>query len=107
MVLQVAGAAAQPAQAGIAAELHKVGAQETVCATRDLVEECLCVVGERHLTGVNLQDLAPAGDVGRADEYFTVEAARPAESWIDGVDSVSGADHNHRIDALEAVHQGE
>src|SRR5262249_16536470 len=103
MILQVAGAAAQPAQAGIAAELHQASAQETVCATRDLVEECLRVVGERHLAGVNLQDLAPAGDVGRADEYFAVEAARPAKGWINGVDPVGGANHDHRIDALEAV----
>ena len=38
---------------------------------------------------------------------FAVEAARPAERRVDRVDPVGGADHDHRIDALEAVHQRE
>ena len=60
MVRQVAGAAAQPAQAGIAAELHQVGAEETVGALGDLVEKGLRVVGKRHLAGMDFENFAPA-----------------------------------------------
>ena len=74
-------------------------------ALGDLVEIGLRVVGERHLAGVDFQDLAPAGDVGRADEDLAVEAAGPPERRIDGVDAVGGADHDDGIDPLEPVHQ--
>ena len=96
MVLQIAGAAAQPREPGVAAQLHQVGAEEAVGALGDLVEIGLGVVRQRHLAGVNFQDFAPAGDVGRADENLAVEAAGPAERRIDGVDAIGGADHDHR-----------
>ena len=103
--VQIAGAAAQPRQAGVAAQLHQVGAEEAVGALGDLVEIGLRVVGERHLAGVDFEDLAAAGDVGRADEDLAVEAAGPAERRIDGVDAVGGADDDDGIDPLEPVHQ--
>ena len=73
----------------------------------DLVEIGLRVVGERHLPGVNLQDFAAAGDVGRPDEDLAVEPAGPAERRIDGVDAVGGADDDHGVDALQPVHERE
>ena len=107
MVRQVAGAAAQPAQAGIAAELHQVGAEEAVGALGDLAEEGLRVVGQRHLAGMDFEDLAPAGRIGRADEDLAIEPARAAERRIDRIDAVGGADHDDGVDALEPVHQSQ
>ncbi len=78
------------------------------CVRRAISSRKACASSdERHFAGVDFQDFAPAGDVGRADEDFAVEAARPAERRIDRVDAVGGADHDHGIDALEAVHQRE
>ncbi len=107
MVGQVAGAAAQATQAGIAAELHQVGADEAVGALGDLVEEFLGVVRERHLARMDLQDLAPPGSVGRTDEDLAVEPARAPERRVDRIDPVGGADHDDGVDALEPVHQRE
>ena len=107
MVCKVAGAAAERAQSCVAAKFHQVGAEEAVRAFGDIVEGFLCAVGERHFAGMDFQNFAAAADVGRTDEDFAVEAARPAERRVDGVDAIGGADHDHGIDALEAVHERE
>ena len=78
------GVAAQRGEAGFAAEFHQVGADEAVRAIRDVVERGQRVGRQRHLARVDVEHLAPAGGVGRADEDLAVEAARPAERRIDG-----------------------
>ena len=61
MIRQVAGTAAQAAQAGVAAQFHQIGAEEAVRAARDLFEIRLRVVRQRHLARMDFKDFAPAG----------------------------------------------
>ena len=60
----IAGAAAQPAQPGVAAQFHQVGAEEAVRALCDLVEISLRVVGQRHFARM---------DAAQAVEQFFIE----------------------------------
>ena len=105
MVGKVAGAPSHRAEAGVAAKLHQVGAEEAVRALGDLVEKFLRAVGQRHLAGMDFQDLAAAGDIGRTDEDFAVEPARPAEGGVDGIDPVGRRNDDDGIDPLQPVHQ--
>ena len=83
MIDEVEIAAPERAQSGIAAQLHEVGADEAVRASRDFVEEAQGRVGQRHFAAVNVEDFPATGDVGRTDENLAIEPTGAAEGRVD------------------------
>ena len=97
--------AAQRGHAGLAGEGSEVGAAEAVGDVGEVGH--VHVGGERHVAGVDRQDLGAAGAVGDADLDFPVEAAGAAQRGVEVVGDVGGADDDDLAAGLEAVHQGE
>src|SRR4029453_18980977 len=61
-------------------------------------------VVERRVLGVYGEDLAPATLVRSTDRDSTIEATGPQQRRVEDVDSVGGRDHDHALEAGEAVH---
>src|SRR5690606_8356650 len=74
---------AECADGGLAGERAEVGADEAVARARHGVE--VHVLGQRHAARVDAQDLAAARRVRHADDDLAVEAARPAERFVEGL----------------------
>ncbi|BAT05417.1 Os08g0413050, partial [Oryza sativa Japonica Group] len=90
---------------GLGAERGEVGADEPVGVLADALE--VDVVGERHVLGVDAEDLEAAELVGDADVELAVEAAEAAERRVEAVGAVGGADDDHLGPRAEAVHERE
>jgi hypothetical protein len=61
-------------------------------------------VVERRVPGMDGEDLAPAPLVRSTDRHSTIEATGPQQRRVEDVDSVGGRDHDHALEAGEAVH---
>jgi len=88
---------------GFARHRIEIRTDEAVGPACDRVD--IHVVGQRHPTGVDLEDLPAARLVGDANLNLAVEAAAAPERGIDRVDAVGRADDDHLAAAVEAVHQ--
>ena len=65
------------------------------------------VVGERHRARVDVEDLAPAGGVGRLEGDAAVEAPGAQQRRVEHLGAVGRAEHDHADRGVEAVHLGE
>ena len=94
--------AAHSQQCRLVHEVFEVRARKARCALGDGVE--VHVLGELLVAGVDLQNgLAPA-DVGQADVYLTVEAARTQQGVVQDVRAVGGRHDDDALVVAEAVH---
>lgn len=60
-----------------------------------------------HLGGVDVQDLEPAGLVGKRDLHVDLETAGTEEGLVNHVDTVGHADDQDVIQLVDTVHLGE
>ena len=64
------------------------------------------IVCQRHVAGVDLEDMFAPALIGRADIDQLVEPARPQQRRIDQSRAVGGTDHDDRLQFLQPVHFG-
>ena len=95
----------QRTHGGLANKGGKVSTDKTVGVVEDPAH--IEVVGDGHLTGVNVHDFTSALSVGHANLDFTVKAARASQGWVERIAAVGGADDHHVITTLHAVHEGQ
>ena len=62
------------------------------------------IVGDLHLSGMYLQDLLPALQVGQLHGHAPVEAAGTGKGRVQGFRAVGGGKDDHAAVALKAVH---
>ena len=83
-------------------EVHQIGARKARRAARDNLQ--IHVRRQRHLAGVNLQDLLAPDEVGVRHLNLTVEPARTHQRRIEHVGTVGRGDQDDAFIGLEAVH---
>ena len=96
---------ARGGQGGLVDEQRDVGAGGARDGGGDPLE--VDVIGERHVLGVDLEDLDAARLVGRVDRDAAVEAARAKQRGVEDLGAVGRAEDDHVRARLEAVHLGE
>ena len=62
---------------------------------------------QRLAASVDVEDRAPARDVGQADVDLAREAAGPQERLVEDIQAVRGGDDDDLLGAVEAVHLDE
>ena len=95
--------AAQGSHGRFTNECSEVGPDEAVGVVQH--PSNVKVVRYRHLTGVNVHDLAATFAVGNANLDFTVKATRSPKRRVQSVSSVGRSDDDHVVAAVHAVHQ--
>ena len=83
-------------------EIHQIGAREARRAARDHLQ--IHIRRQRHLAGVDLEDLLAADEVGVRHIDLTIEAARTHQRRIEHVRTVGRGDEDDALIGLEAVH---
>ncbi len=77
---------------GLVGEVGEIGAGEAGGVTRDPLEvDVLC---QRLAAGVDLEDLAATGHVGRRHEHLAVEAPGPKQRPVELLEQVRGGHHD-------------
>src|SRR6185312_2245975 len=87
---------------GLVHEVREIGAAEAGrCLGEDAEHD---VVGDGLALGVDVEDRLAALDVGRVEDDFAVETARPQECGVEDVGPVRGGDDDYVRARIEAVH---
>ena len=62
------------------------------------------IVGNGHLSAVNLKDLLPASNIGEGHHHLAIEAARAQQRRVEHVRAVRGSNDDDAVVGLKAVH---